>query len=117
MRTRVASAFIDKDSKGYLVNHRGTVSFRGGKKACKRECGRLNKAAALRKDEMRLAVAERSLWREMNAQEIRDFNGFKRARPTSGGKLKTGRATIRRGILNEDNMRAFLDALEPLTSS
>jgi len=115
MKTRVASAFIARDSRGYYVNHRGSVSFRGGKKACKRECGQLNRAAANHKDNMRLVIAERGLWTEMNKQKIRDFNGFKRARPTSGGHLNIKRATIRRGILNEENMRAFLDALEPLT--
>jgi len=111
MKTRIAAAFIAKDSRGWFVNHRELVSFRGGKKACKKECGRINKAAALRKDDITRAVAERGLWREMNKQLIRNFNGFKRARPKAGGHLNVKRATIRTGILNADNMRAFLDAL------
>lgn len=111
MRTRVCAAFVVKTPTGYGVKHHGHVSFKGGKKACKRECGRINKEAALRRDDLHRAVLERDLWREMNKQKIRDFNSFKRAYPTKGGKLMVQRAPIRRGILNAENMAAFLEAL------
>ncbi len=111
MKIRVAAAFLKKDGKGWYVVHRGNTVLRAGRQKCRQHCGAINKAAAKQRERAAHGAAERRLWAAMHQQEIRDFNAFKRDRPRGGGVKPTGRATVRRGLLNIDNMQAFRDAL------
>lgn len=65
-----------------------------GRKACKRECGRINGEAARAIEARRKGASEIRLWKSFHRDKITSFNRWKREHPGRGGAVKLDRIRL-----------------------